>query len=90
MNVNIYDEINVTHFNEDDLGDKKYICNLCGGVTTLNNSYSHRGYHLICSGCYWKLGRLLGSDNILKMLQDAGAREEALHGGIPEKERDYR
>lgn len=87
MSVSIYDEINVTHFNEDELGHKTYICTLCGGVTTLDDSCSHRGWHLICS-CYRKLQRLLGTNNILKMLQDAGAREEALHGGVPEQKCD--
>ena len=75
----IYDRYNVEEF-KDKYNKGIYICCNCGQPTTLNDSLSHEGYHLICNRCLYKLARLLGITNadILFRIQYAGKETQKI------------
>lgn len=52
-----YDKINVKAFNT---GEGRLICNICEQETTVDDSISFRGFHLICNTCAYKISALLG------------------------------
>lgn len=72
-----YDKHNVNEFKT--RGDRGcYICSNCGQITTLSDSISCQGYHLICNRCDYKLRRLLGVDNIITLIHDSGESTQAI------------
>lgn len=66
-----YDKYNVTEFNLEN-PQSKYICSMCGGITTLHDSISYAGYNLVCNKCRYKIKRVLGIDNEIQLIQDVG------------------
>lgn len=69
----IYDIHNVEQF-KNIYNKGIYICCSCGQPTTLADSLSHEGYHLICNRCAYKLAHLLGvtQGDIMYRIQHAG------------------
>lgn len=66
-----YDKYNVTEFNLEN-PQSRYICSMCGEITTLHDSISYAGYNLVCNKCRYKIKRVLGIDNEIQLIQGVG------------------
>lgn len=66
-----YDKYNVTEFNLEN-PRSRYICSMCGEITTLHDSISYAGYNLVCNKCRYKIKRVFGIDNEIQLIQDVG------------------
>ena len=70
-----YDKYNVNEFKLEN-PQSKYICSMCGEITTLRDSVSHVGYNLVCNKCRYKIRRVLGIDNEILLIQNVGKAHE--------------
>ena len=59
---------------------------MCGTITTLSDSVSHKGYNLVCSRCLWKMRNILGSFDLITDIQKVGEEEEKANSLMPEEE----
>ena len=78
MGYRTYTRVNAREFNSTQNNKGHYICNMCGSITTLDDSVSHRGYNLICNKCLHKMRNILGRADILQDIQKVGEHEETM------------
>lgn len=76
MVITLCDRNNVPRFRAGE--HNKYLCNMCGQYTTLDDSVSHQGFNLVCNHCYYKMVSILGDTTLLEDIHEVGKEKEQL------------